>query len=436
MTTLFDAYGRPIDTRALTREHVDEASPWATPVFDSLASKLTPTRLGALLRDADAGSLEAFYTVAEEMEERDLHYRGVLFTRRSVVSGLTPAVEAVDDSAEEQRIADDVRTLVWEPWFHELVFDLMDAVAKGTAIEELLWETSEKQWRPVGVKWRDPRWYRLDPITLRTLRLEDGSGEAGAGAPLPPGKYIVHHPRLKSGLAHRQGLARIAAAAHIAKAYTLRDLQRFLEVYGIPPRIGYHAPNEPKEKRLALLRVVRALGTDAAAVIPDGSRIEFLDAPRGTNATSFLESADWWDRQVSKAVLGQTSSSDGASAGNYKASEQHQGVRMDLARHDALQVSTSIQRHLVRVFVDLNYGTRKRYPWVTLPVPVPEDLTKFAAAVTPFIDRGLRVSEAQIREKLGLTEPEKDEPLLAPRAPGGPQAPFGDAPGAQTPTDA
>jgi phage gp29-like protein len=80
------------------------------------------------------------------MEERDLHYRGVLFTRRSVVTGLTPAVEAVDDSAEEQAIADDVRTLVWEPWFHELVFDLMDSVAKGTAIEEILWETSEKQY--------------------------------------------------------------------------------------------------------------------------------------------------------------------------------------------------------------------------------------------------------------------------------------------------
>ena len=412
--TLFDAYGRPIDTRALEREHVDEDDPLIALPTDSIASRLSPVRLANLLQDADCGDPEAFLTLAQEMEERDLHYRGVLFQRRAVISGLRPAVEAVDDSAEEAAIADDVRTLSLEPWFHELVFSAMDAVAKGVSLTELLWETSEKQWRPIGVRWRDQRWYRYGRH-VEDIRFQDHTAE---GRELPAGKYVRHLPQLKSGEPLRQGLARVAAASHVAKSYTVRDMMRFLETFGIPPRIGWHHANESKERRAKLLRVVRALGTDAAAVIPEGTKIEFLNAPRGTSAAAFLESADWWDRQVSKAVLGQTSSSDGASAGNYKASEQHLGVRMDLARHDSLQVATSIHRDLTRVFVDLNYGPRRRYPRILLPVPVPEDLTKFAAAVTPFVDRGLRVSEREIREKLGLTEPEGEEPLLKARAQG------------------
>ena len=428
--TLFDAYGRPIDMRALEREHVDEDNPLLALPTDSVAARLNPIRLANLLRDADEGDPLAFLTLAQEMEERDLHYRGVLFQRRAVISGLRPAVEAVDDSADEAAIADEVRGLVLEPWFHDLVFQAMDAVAKGVSIVEILWETSEQQWRPKGVRWRDPRWYRHGR-SVEDLRVDDQTAE---GSPLPPGKYVRHLPQLKSGEPLRQGLARVASASHIAKSYTVRDLMRFLETFGIPPRIGWHHANETKQRKAALLRVVRALGTDAAAVVPEGTRVEFLDTPRGSSSAAFLESADWWDRQVSKAVLGQTSSSDGG-AGDYKASQQHQGVRMDLARHDSLQVQTSIHRDLTRIFVDLNFGPRRRYPRITLPVPVPEDLTKFAAAVTPFVDRGLRVSERQIREKLGLTEPEEDEPLLKAR-PVGTQSPAGDAPGSQTPVDA
>ncbi|MEM7516336.1 MAG: DUF935 family protein, partial [Planctomycetota bacterium] len=210
---------------------------------------------------------------------------------------------------------------------------------------------------------------------------------------------------------------------------------RFLGTYGIPPRIGFYAEGASDDEIDEVLETMKLLGSDAVAAVPEGTRVEFMDVPRGTSVNAFLDSSDWWDRQVSKAVLGQTSSADGGS-GDYKASQQHQGVRLSFAKHDAMQVQARITEDVVRPYVDLNFGPRTQYPQVSLPVPIPEDLTKYAAAVTPFIDRGLRVSEASIREKLGLREPKEDESLLAPAANrGGPQSPMGDRPGAQESDD-
>lgn len=409
---LVDAYGRPLSMRALAREHVDEESPWATPMRDSVAYGLTPERAGRLLRQADEGDALAYLTLAEELEERDLHYRSVLFTRKVRVSGIVPSVEAVDDSPEEQAIAEDVRQLVWSHAFRQLVFDMLDGLGKGYSINEILWDSSESQWWPREFRWRDPRWYSWDPKTLRALRLEDGTP---GGRPLPAGKYLIHRPALKSGVPLRAGLARPSLIAYVFKTFSVKDLARFLEVYGIPPRLGRHSPNASDEDKRRLLAAARLLGTDAAAIIPENMQIELLETKSNTSSgtAAFLGPIEWWDRQVSKVVLGQTSSSEG-SGGDYKASSQHQSVRLDIAAHDAVNVEATIIRDLIKPYVDLNYGPRRRYTSVTFAVPAAEDLTRFASAVVQLVDRGLEVDQEQIRERLGLSEPEAGKPLLRP----------------------
>lgn len=430
MATIYDHRGNPIRSSSLDEPLLDEdGGPYAAPIHDSVAQRMTPERVANVMRDADRGDAEAALTLAEEMEEIDTHYRSVLGTRRMVVSQLEAEVEAVDESELEQRIAGDVRELVEAPEFSELLFEMLDALGKSYSVTRILWEASERSWWPRAYRWVDPRRFRVDPHTLRTFRILDGSPE---GRPLRPHNYVVHLPKLKSGVPLRGGLARVAAIAWVCKSYTVRDLMRFLEVYGIPARIGRYDTGTNKEMRAKLYRATRLLGTDAAAILPKDMSIEFLDSQRGTEARAFLETAEYWDRQMSKVVLGQTSSVEG-SAGDYKASLHHQGVRMDIASHDARQAMASIVRQLVRNFVAFNYGARERYPKVRLPVPVPADLTKFTAALTPLIDRGLRVTERQVLDVLGLGAPQDGDRILSPRAlpaaGAAPQSESGDAPG-------
>jgi phage gp29-like protein len=203
--------------------------------------------------------------------------------------------------------------------------------------------------------------------------------------------------------------------AYVFKTFSVKDLARFLEVYGIPPRLGRHSPNASDEDKRRLLAAARLLGTDAAAIIPENMQIDLLETKSNTSSgtAAFLGPIEWWDRQVSKVVLGQTSSSEG-SGGDYKASSQHQTVRLDIAAHDATNVEETIVRDLIKIYVDLNYGPRRRYTSVTFAVPAAEDLTRFSTAIVQLVDRGLEVEQEQVRERMGLSEPEAGKPLLRP----------------------
>src|SRR5258708_32496701 len=94
--TLYDGYGRHVDIAQL-RE--DQAAPTMTGVRNIYSVMhpsvgLTPEKLGAILRQAEFGDPFLYLELAEEMEEKDLHYLAVLGTRQEAHAGLQMTVRA------------------------------------------------------------------------------------------------------------------------------------------------------------------------------------------------------------------------------------------------------------------------------------------------------------------------------------------------------
>jgi phage gp29-like protein len=413
--TLYDAQGRPIERDVLTEE-------LAAPVLagirtlwtNTVASGLTPQRLASILQRAVDNDALDYLVLAEEIEERDAHYRSVLSTRKLAVSGLEVTVEAASDDDADTRLADAVRELVRAPEFSEMVDDLLDALGKGYSVVELLWETSGKTWRPCYA-WRDPRFFQFDLVSKSEVRMRD-TADLVNGVELPPYKFIVHRPRLKTGIPIRGGLARMAAWAYLFKAYTLKDWMAFVEVYGIPMRLGRYGTGATDQDIKKLLSAVVNLGSDAAAVIHDSMKIEFQNAVQGTgNNDLFKAAAEWWDRQLSKLVLGQTASTEGTPGklGNESAQDE---VRQDLIKADAKHLGNTLNRDLVRPFVDLNFGPQAAYPRILLLVPDAEDLKLLTDALSKLVPLGLRVEQSVVRDKFALPDPAEDAEVLAPPA--------------------
>lgn len=407
---LLDQYGRPIEYDKLTEEL---AAPRLTSIrstwHPAVADHLTPTRLAAVLQSAAHGDARDYLTLAEEMEERDLHYASVLATRKLAVAGLDVRVEAASDDAADVRRADALRELVQAPEFGELLAHLVDALGKGYAVGEILWDRSGKTWRPHHYAERDPRHFRFDRDTGRELRLLDPADLVN-GIALAPYKFIVHTPKIRSGLPIRGGLARLAAVAYMCKAWTWRDWMAFADVFGLPMRVGKYGPGAKPEDIDKLIAAVANLGNDAAAVMPDSMRIEFQQAVQTAGSGDFFKGlAEWWDRQISKAVIGQTmTADDGASLAQ---AQVHQLVRLDLLTADAKALSNTLQRQLVRPFIDLNYGPG-RYPMLSLIVPKPENTALLVDALTKLVPLGLQVEQSVVRDKLGLPDPDQNAVLL------------------------
>ena len=377
----------------------------------SVASTLSPARLAGVLRNVTEGNARDYFILAEEMEERDLHYASVLRTRKLTVAGISPAVEAASDDEHDVLLADAVRDLVEQPQIPELLFDLLDGLGKGVGVCEILWSTRDG-WMPRDYEWVDPRFLKPDSDTLREFRLLTDEQPVD-GIPLTPGKYVMHYPRLKSGLPLRNGLARLVAVMYMLKSFTVRDWWAFAEKFGIPIVVGKYGNNASDEQIKTLIDAIASIASDAGCAIPQSMQLEMQEtASRNGGGALFKEMAEWCDAQTSKAVLGQTMTTDDGSSRSQ--ADVHDRVRMDIARWDARQLENTLNEFLVRPFIQFNYGPQEKYQRVKLSISEPEDLKAFVDALIPLVDRGLRVQESEVRDRFGLAEPENGATVLSP----------------------
>lgn len=404
-------------SKTLTREIAGPTAirnPWGS---GSVASGLTPARLASILQSASDGDLEAYLTLAEEMEERDPHYSSVLRTRKLAVAGLPVNIETGGEGRHADRLADTVRELVGAPQFGELVDNALDALGKGFSVNEILWDRGGRRWTPRAYLWRDPRFFQFNQKKPDEIRLQDDSDPVD-GLPLPPYKFVIHRPRMKSGLLLRGGMARLVAFSYVCKMYGLKDWLGFLEIYGIPLRLGKYGPGANEEDKAVLKSAVVNIGFDAAAILPDSMVIEFEQIAQASGASEvFARLVEWIDRQVSKAVLGQTATTEGT-PGKLGNEDAQDAVRQDLIEADARQLSDTLNRDLIRPFIDLNFGPQAVYPKVVIAIPEKEDIDALATNLEKLVPLGLKVSAKEVRAKLGLSEPASDADLLGvPAAP-------------------
>ncbi|MCX7061378.1 MAG: DUF935 domain-containing protein [Gammaproteobacteria bacterium] len=411
---IVDQFGRPIVIADLKREI---ATPQVTGVRQvwqsSIALGLTPAGLANVLRSAAEGDHDSYLTLAEEMEERDPHYAAVLANRKQAVSGLQVTVEAVDESAPAMRHTELLEALVAMPAFEAMLEEQLDALGKGYSVNEIIWDTSERQWMPKAFEHRDPRWFQFDRASQRELHLRDAANLTD-GVPLAPYKFLAHLPRIKTGLPIRGGLARVVAFAWICKAYALKDWVAFAEVFGMPLRIGRYGATANDDDIRVLKMAVANIGTDAAAVLPESMKIEFQEVSKtGGGADVFERLCAYIDRQISKAVLGQTMTTESGGGSGLAQAKVHNEVRQDIQKKDAKQLAATINAMLVRPIIDLNFGPQKTYPRICLNVPEPEDLAGLVTALKELVPLGLRVEQSVIRDKFGLPEPADDAELLS-----------------------
>lgn len=402
--------GKPVQVALLDGELAEPAEHGVRRVIeDRQASGLTPERLARILRSAETGHGRDYLTLAFEMEERYLHYSSQVQTRRLAIEGIEPIVSAPEGTDSKQ--IDAVKMLVEDYAFTDMAGDLTDGIGKGYSVVEPAWEYENKLLKPVQYKWRDQRFFVFDRRDLSDLRLATDA-DPTYGEELPPYAFIKHFPRTKAGIPLRAGLARPAAWAFIIQTFALQDWSAFAEIYGVPLRLGRYGPNASDSDKRSLLRAVKAISNDGAAIAPTGMEIEFHKIEGQHGAAVFGQLIDYVDRQVSKMVLGQTMTSDDGSS--LAQAEIHNEVRLDILRADCRQLAQTINRELVEPFIAFNFGPQERYPLVEFQVTEPEDTKALTENVARLVPLGLRVSQRTMRERLALPEPGDDEELLAP----------------------
>lgn len=406
---LYDQFGNKIDTSKLKQTEAVNVISGVRDISSSYPSNgLVPRRLARILREADEGDITAYMELAEEMEEKEMQYASVLGTRKRAVAQQEITVKPADDSAQALRHAEFVEEFLNRDCLSEEIFDVMDAVGKGFSVSEIIWDTSCGQWMPQRLELIDPKWFTFNRNDMRTIMLK---AEDGA-RPLTPYKYLTAKIKAKSGIPVRCGLARLVAWFYLFKNFNVKSWVTFLEVYGQPIRIGKYGSSSTDEDRKKLLRAVYNIGSDAAVIIPESMAIDFIsETQRSSSTESYEKFANYVDLSISKAVLGQTTTTDAVSGG-HAVSKEHNEVRHDIMWSDIKQLQAALKRDIVRPMIDLNFGTQDKYPDIVIGNEEREDISVLATVIKDLVPLGLKVSASEVRSKLGLQAPKDDDDVL------------------------
>ncbi|MFR3921923.1 MAG: DUF935 family protein [Dysosmobacter welbionis] len=241
--------------------------------------------------------------------------------------------------------------------------------------------------------------------------------ETPSGILLPKNKFIIHKYKARSGHPARAGILRVVAWMYLFKNYDIKDWISFAEVYGLPFRLGKYAPGSSDEEKRALMQALIQLGADAAGIIPEGASIEFVTTEKTSSTDLYERLARYCDEQISKAILGQTLTSD-SGGGSYAQSKTHNEVRHDLTVADCKALAATLRRDLIRPLVLFNFGEEKRIPRIRFDCEEDEDLMQTANVVGTLVEKtGLPVPLSYLYKKFSIPEPEDGEAIATPATP-------------------
>ena len=140
--------------------------------------------------------------------------------------------------------------------------------------------------------------------------------------------------------------------------------------------------------------------------------MEFKEIGSKSATTDMFERrADWFDRQVSKAVLGQTTTTD-AISGGHAVSQEHRQVQQDIERSDALDLSDTLNQQLIPNVIAFNFGPQDRYPTIHLGRPDEPPLKEFSEAFFRLAPQGLTAPASYIRQRMGIPAPKDGEEII------------------------
>lgn len=375
---------------------------------------LTPVKLAEIFKEADAGDVLRQMELFEEMEEKDPHLFSQLQTRKNAVTGLDFEIIPFSDDPRDKEIADFIEEQInGIESLEDVETDLLDAIGKGFAVSEIMWGYDEGHVVVREIKSRHQKrffWDSLDDsFKVRTK-------DAPEGILLPANKFIVHRYKARSGHTSRAGILRVVAWMYLFKNYDLKDWVSFAEVYGLPLRLGKYAPGASEADKVALMQALIQIGADAAGIIPDGTSIDFITTEKTSSSDLYERLARYCDEQISKAILGQTLTSD-SGGGSYAQSKTHNDVRHDLTVADCKSLASTLRRDLIRPLCIFNFEEDKRVPHIRFDCEESEDLTQTATIIGTLVNEvGLRVPTSFIYKKFSIPEPEADEEVAAPRS--------------------
>ena len=313
-------------------------------------------------------------------------------------------------TTREQVVADYVSAVLENCNFDQARQEILKAILYGHYEAEVLWQKTIGN--TIGIKkiiGKHPRRFVFTP--QRELRLLTPQNMID-GEEVPERKFIVFTYG-DTDNPYGRGLGQRLWWPTWFKKHGVKFWMVFLEKFGMPTVVGKYPAGTLPAKQTKLMNAIKAIQTDTGIKIPDTMAIEFLEASRSGSVTH-EQLCVYMDKQISKAVLGQTATTDGT-PGSLGAQKEQSDVRQEIIEADADLLDACLNDSLIKWIVDYNFPAVTDYPKIkTYAVAKPSLKEQSEIDKTLVVDIGLPVGKAYFYSTYGIPVPEEGEELVVP----------------------
>lgn len=405
--------------------------------FSRIGGGLTPLDVSVIIRQADGGDPSRLIDLANESRQKIGHLQSVLFTRESALSGLEwqvllPGSNATKAGAKRKRAPKGER----ERKFVEEVLRGLDAVREdrdavglreliqhetggsyyGHAVAENLWARNARgQLVLRGFALHSARRFGFEP-DRGELALHDAStrGAYVDFRDANPYRFIVSQPRITGDVQAREGLMRVLVWCALFMSWTLADWLKLAELAWKPWRLGEYQKGASTEDIKQLENILRTLTSSGAATHSSDVKIDLKwpDKGGGGQSTGHADLHSRMAAEMSKAVLGQTLTTEQGSVGSRALGQVHDGVRGDILEFDAKHIAAVITRDVIRPLVELNFGPDAIVPVFEFVTEEAADMKATAESLAILVAAGMKVPAYWAHDKLGIPIAADDDEVL------------------------
>lgn len=363
---------------------------------------------------------------------RDPHLRSVDQKRRMAVITRPWDIVPYSQNPEDQKVAAFVKQAISEigqrtginqkrkyaiarrfDGFTTACYKLLSAYYYGFSVGEVIWGTTTKMVKGKPRKFTVPKEIRSrnqerfgaalredDEYELLLFTKDNPLGES-----LTEDKFIVCFYDEDEMNPLGFGTAPCVYYPIDFKRRLLQFSLSYADRFGSPQMIGTYPANQENIKGV-LEEYLQKLGQGGYGVVPEGVRIEPI-AVGGQGNQLYEQMIEFFNREISKAILGETGTTDQQGTGGSRARDQvGNDVRLEIAYADAMLLADTLNTSLIPWIVYYNFGPDVGCPsiqWSFPEVGNKEDLDALVMRMGQIVQiMQQRPPEKWVEEKFGI----------------------------------
>ena len=281
----------------------------------------------------------------------DPHVKACTMSRKSGVVRKSWQLESAFSEAENPnlKLIEDVFSSLDLP---KLIGEILNAPLFGFQPIEVVWQVSDGLIVPAKVEAKPQEWFCFDKENNLRLKSQKSLYE---GEIVPENKFLCpkHNPTYQNPYGEKL-LASVFWPVTFKKG-GIKFWVSFTEKYGMPWAIG-KIPRQTLEAEAIRLRdSLENMVQDGVAVFDDNCSIELVESgSKAQSADVYAQLVNFNNEEISKAILGQTLTTQIGQVGSYAVGKVHSAVRDDILSSDIRLVESTLNQ-LIAWIVGLNY---------------------------------------------------------------------------------